>query len=103
MPGGYRPPPDMYSRHMLNWADAYDRHRPFVPPYGVPPDVAMRMYRASEAFRYCDRDYSGNLDFYEFKNAMYRLGTWTNPYDLDRIFQMIDTDRSGRVNERKRW
>ncbi len=84
----------------LNWADAYDRHRPFIPPYGCPPDVAHRMYRASEAFRYCDRDYSGNLDFYEFKNAMARLGTWTNPYDLDRIFALIDTDRSGRVNER---
>jgi len=70
-------------------------------PYGLPPDVTARMYRASEAFRFSDRDYSGNLDLYEFRNAMARLGTWTNPYDLENIFYMIDTDRSGRVNERE--
>lgn len=86
-------------------------------PYGVPPDVAHRMYRASEAFRASDRDFSGNLDPHEFKivrerylrkqlnsdaiQAMMRLGTWSDPYELDRIYYLIDTDRSGRVNERE--
>lgn len=32
---------------------------------------------------------------------MLRLGTWSDPYELDRIFYLIDTDRSGRVNERE--
>ncbi len=96
--GGYRPPPEAYHRASLNWTDAYDRHRPFVAPYGAPPDVVHRMYRASEAFRFCDRD-SGNLNFNEFKNAMARLGTLFSS-DFDCIFAMVDTDRSGRMNER---
>ncbi len=64
---GYRPPPSMYTRVALGWQDAYDRRKPFYVPYGVPPDVGQRMYRASEAFRVSDRDFSGNLDPHEFR------------------------------------
>lgn len=60
-------------------------------PFGVPPDVAMRMMRASQVFRIHDRgahfeflcflfircpsltpaeDWTGNLDFHEFALAM---------------------------------
>lgn len=63
----YRPPPSAYYRMAVGWQDAYDRRKPFMVPYGMPPDVAHRMYRASEAFRASDRDFSGNLDPAEFK------------------------------------
>jgi hypothetical protein len=78
-----------------------DRRRPFMPPYGTPPDVAYRMQRASDAFRSADNDYSGNLDLNEFQRALAMLGQWTNPQDMVNIFYMIDQDRSGRVNERE--
>lgn len=100
-PGAYHPPPSTYQRMAINWADAYDRRRPFVVPYGVPPDVAYRMQRASDAFRAADRDFSGNLDLREFPSALGMLGSWANPMDMTNIFYMIDQDRSGKVNERE--
>lgn len=66
-------------------------------------------------------DWSGNLDFHEFSIAMmayefpyscgfgesalsntaFRLGYMMPPYELQRVFMMMDRDHSGRVNERE--
>jgi len=57
--------------------------------------------RGSCVFRNYDRDYSGTLEFHAFMNAMMHLGYRVDPYQMQNLFYMVDTDRSGRLSERE--
>jgi Ca2+-binding EF-hand superfamily protein len=85
----------------VQWGGAYNRREPFVPPAGSPPQVVFKMQRASAVFREKDRDFSGQLDYNEMKNALQSLGFPPNEGEMTRLFYLIDKDRSGQISERE--
>jgi hypothetical protein len=94
--------PQFYNRVFYQWYGPYqDPRMPFQPPMGVPPHIAGLFMEASCVFRNYDRDFSGTLEFHEFQNAMFHLGYRIDPYTLQNLFYMVDTDRSGRLSERE--
>jgi len=73
----------------------------FVVPFGVDPATGALFVQASQIFRQFDIDWSGTLDMYEWKRAMFAMGYYMTDYDAQVLFMMIDTDRSGRIGERE--
>jgi len=94
----------------------------FQMPIGVDPATAALFMQASQIFRtrvlvrstslsvrahrfsflgQFDLNWSGTLDIYEWKRAMFALGYYMSDFDADRLFWMIDTDRSGQISERE--
>ncbi len=119
MPGAYPPQPGMpmpgypaqpgamvsipgsWARPQFQYNLPYSRQEIFVIPYGIDPVQAQRMTRASQIFRTFDRNFSGTLSFKEWKKAMKSLGYYMNKWDKERLFFMIDTNRSGQIDERE--
>jgi hypothetical protein len=93
--------PQSYSRVTYSYPSFYDRRMDFMIPFGVDPATAGLFMQASAIFRQFDIDYSGTLDLYEWKRAMFALGYYMSDYDCNVLFMMIDTDRSGRIGERE--
>jgi len=80
----------------------YNRRQPYQPPMGVDPNTASLFSRASQVFRQTDTDYSGQLNFNEFRNAMGMLGMYAgNDQMLQQVFWAVDKDRSGSISERE--
>ena len=93
--------PQTYSRVVYSYPSFYDRRMDFMMPIGVDPATAALFMQASQIFRQFDLNWSGTLDIYEWKRAMFALGYYMSDFDADRLFWMIDTDRSGQISERE--
>lgn len=59
------------------------------------------MMQASQAFRAFDKNCSGSLSKKEFKHALKHLGFYMPKGQGKHLFHMIDTNRSGSINERE--
>jgi len=70
-------------------------------PVGVDPRIQQLFSQGSMIFRIFDTDFSGTLKPKEFRNAMRHNGYNIPEFELDRMFAMVDTDRSGRLSERE--
>jgi len=98
----YMAVPTFYNRVRYNWMGPWQDPRiPFMPPMGLPPHITALFMEASCVFRHYDRDFSGTLELHEFQNAMYHLGYRVDPYQIQQMFMMIDTDRNRRLSERE--
>jgi len=93
--------PQSYTRVQYNYSSPYCRQSAYMVPYGVDPQTAALMNQASAIFRQFDRNYSGQLDFKEWKRAMKALNYYMSKHDKARLFQMVDRDYSGRISERE--
>jgi len=93
--------PQTYNRVNYNWPGAYDRSRPFMLPHGVDQRTADEMMYASQIFREADRDGNGVMTFDEFVPLMGYLGYHMHHHEAVRLFNMIDTDHSGAIDERE--
>lgn len=51
------------------------------------------------AFRLFDKDGSGNIDFYELRDAMRALGLTMSKEDVKKMMSEIDTDNNGYIDE----
>ena len=51
------------------------------------------------AFRLFDKDGSGNIDFYELRDAMRALGLAMTKEEVRKLMQSIDTDNNGFIDE----
>jgi len=97
----YAQVPQSYARVNYQWQGAYNRRSPFMAPYGVDPHTAEQMMYASQLFREADADYNGVITLDEFLPFMSYLGYNLYPNDAIRLFNMIDTDHSGAIDERE--
>jgi Ca2+-binding EF-hand superfamily protein len=86
---------------VYQYSSSYSPYAAFTIPIGLPPHLAQKMMQASAAFRYFDKDRSGNLDKKEFKKAMRHLGYPFSKGQCKQIFWMIDRDHSGFISERE--
>jgi Ca2+-binding EF-hand superfamily protein len=88
-----------YQRHPYQWNYVYGMNVPFQPPLNADPRTHHLWYQASQIFRAFDKDWNGRLSHKEFNRALnytgYRLPEW----ETDRLFFMVDTDRSGKITE----
>jgi hypothetical protein len=100
-PGTYVTIPTSYTRVTYTYTTPYSRMAPFVPPVGLDFAMQQKMLRASEIFRMFDKNCNGLLSFKEWEKAMKHLGYHMSPYDAERLFMMIDTNRSGYIDERE--
>eukprot|EP00029_Vermamoeba_vermiformis_P002624 TRINITY_DN12_c0_g1_i2.p1 TRINITY_DN12_c0_g1~~TRINITY_DN12_c0_g1_i2.p1 ORF type:complete len:232 (+),score=47.56 TRINITY_DN12_c0_g1_i2:85-696(+) len=101
MPGAMVSIPGQWARPQFQYNMPYSRQEVFIIPYGIDPVQSQRMTRASQIFRTFDRNFSGTLSFKEWKKAMKALGYYMNKYDKERLFFMIDSNRSGQIDERE--
>jgi len=93
--------PSMWNRVSYNYGGMYSRHSPFMVPLGVSSNIAPLFMQASQIFRTFDTNFSGSLDMMEFHRAISALG-WMLPFhEVQRLFMVADSDRSGRINERE--
>jgi hypothetical protein len=100
-PGAMVSIPGQWARPTFQYNLPYSRQEIFVVPYGIDPVQSQRMTRASQIFRTFDRNFSGTLSFKEWKKAMKALGYYMNKFDKERLFFMIDSNRSGQIDERE--
>jgi len=93
--------PGSYNRSAYNYNGMYSRMSPFIIPFGVDEFTAARFIEASQIFRTFDRNCSGTLSWHEWKEAMHAMGHYMSHYDSERLFNLVDRDRSGRIDERE--
>jgi len=97
----YTTVPQQYARVQYQWQGGYDRRMPFMLPFGVDQYSGELMMYASTIFREADADYNGVMTYNEFVMVMAYLGYNMYPQEAERLFYMIDTDRSGFIDERE--
>jgi Ca2+-binding EF-hand superfamily protein len=94
--------PTSYVRPQVQWANyTYAPGAPFQPPMGINPNVSQLFMQGSQIFRAYDRDWSGQLSHKEFAKAMRHTGYAINDFQIDQLFAMVDSNRSGRIDERE--
>jgi len=94
--------PTVWSRTSFNYNNMpYDRRMPFMAPFGVSPAIAQLFMYASQIFRQFDMNFSGSLDPMEFRQAIWALGWQLPEFEVQRLWFVADSDRSGRISERE--
>ncbi|KAG4086074.1 hypothetical protein H8356DRAFT_1353281 [Neocallimastix lanati (nom. inval.)] len=93
--------PQSYTKAQYNYTNPYSATSAYVVPTNVSPQQAQKMITASNAFRYFDKDHSGTLSQAEWAHCMSYLGVNIPQSEMNRLYYMIDTDRSGTINERE--
>jgi len=96
--------PQTYERGDYNYGSTskQDPRVSFVPPFGIDNQQLGNFKLASQTFRLFDRNRNGYLERVEFVRAMQSLGyCFQNPQEELHVFNLIDKDRDGRVDERE--
>mmetsp|Transcript_105308 Transcript_105308/g.181629 ORF Transcript_105308/g.181629 Transcript_105308/m.181629 type:complete len:362 (-) Transcript_105308:211-1296(-) len=98
-PPHYIPPEEDYSAFAI-WEDTLEKKMSMQslggPGSGVPEEEEEK---AVLAFRQYDTDHNGFLDIYEFMAAMKALGFGTTYKDAQELFEGIDQDQGGAIEE----
>eukprot|EP01112_Ceratiomyxa_fruticulosa_P011699 TRINITY_DN319_c0_g3_i11.p1 TRINITY_DN319_c0_g3~~TRINITY_DN319_c0_g3_i11.p1 ORF type:complete len:164 (-),score=25.76 TRINITY_DN319_c0_g3_i11:232-723(-) len=98
--GGSWVPGGAYVRPNITWNTPIDPRQPIIMPYGLDPSLHAKVYRASQAFRHFDKDWSGFLSHHEFKKAVHHLGHGYDDYHVDQLFYSL-SNGTGRVYEQQ--
>jgi len=90
-----------YQRHPYQWNYTYGQGSVFQPPLNSDPRTHHLWHQASQIFRHYDKNWDGGLSHHEFRKALNHTGYNVSHDECDRLFWLIDTNRSDRLSEQE--